>query len=105
MKRPTFLAVIAIVLFISAGFLMRPGYLRAADGAVKVSAASVVSKVNINTASNGELEQVRGIGPVLAGRIVQYRNENGKFSKLEDLANVKGIGGANFQKIKEQVAL
>lgn len=61
--------------------------------------------VNVNTASAEELQTVRGIGPSLAERIVEYRNQNGKFQKVEDLVNIRGIGEAKFQKIKTQVSV
>ena len=57
-------------------------------------------KVNINTATQNELENLPGIGPSIASRIIEYRDQNGKFSKVEDLQNVKGIGDNN---IKEYV--
>ena len=60
-------------------------------------------KVNINTATQNELENLPGIGPSIASRIIEYRDQNGKFSKVEDLQNVKGIGDAKFNNIKEYV--
>ena len=61
------------------------------------------SKVNINEASQAELETLPGIGPALASRIIEYREQNGKFNKIEDLQNVKGIGDAKFADIKNYV--
>lgn len=49
-------------------------------------------KVNINTASVSELDLLPGIGPVLAQRIVNYREENGNFTSIADLCMVEGIG-------------
>ena len=60
-------------------------------------------KVNINTATQNELENLPGIGPSIASRIIEYREQNGKFNKIEDLQNVKGIGDAKFNNIKEYV--
>lgn len=60
-------------------------------------------KININTASKGELESLPGIGPTLAQRIIEYREENGLFSSAEDLLNVKGIGEKKLEKIKDQI--
>lgn len=60
-------------------------------------------KVNINTATQSELENLPGVGEAIASRIIEYRQQNGKFSKVEDLQNVKGIGDAKFNNMKEYV--
>jgi competence protein ComEA len=62
-------------------------------------------KVNINEAMQTELEGLPGIGPSLASRIIEYRETNGKFKKIEDLQNVKGIGDAKFNDIKDKVSI
>ncbi len=56
--------------------------------------------VNINTASQTELETLPGIGPSTALKIINYRKENGKFKTIEDIKKVSGIGDAKFEKIK-----
>ncbi|PNV79771.1 MAG: competence protein ComEA, partial [Dictyoglomus turgidum] len=60
-------------------------------------------KVNINTASKEELESLPGIGPTLAQRIIEYREENGPFGSAEDLLNVKGIGEKKLERIRDQI--
>ncbi len=62
-------------------------------------------KVNINQAKQTELEELPGIGPSLASRIIEYREQNGKFEKIEDLQNVKGIGESKFSDIKDKVSI
>ena len=62
-------------------------------------------KVNINTATQNELDELPGIGPAIAQRIIEYREENGNFQKIEDLQNVKGIGDAKYEEIKESVTV
>lgn len=62
-------------------------------------------KVNINEAMQTELEELPGIGPSLASRIIEYRETNGKFEKIDDLKNVKGIGDAKFGEIKDKVSI
>jgi competence protein ComEA len=61
--------------------------------------------VNINTAGSEELQKLRGVGPAIAERILQYRQENGRFEKVEDLSKVRGIGGAKFEKMKSEVTI
>lgn len=61
------------------------------------------SIVNINTANETELEELPGIGASIAGRIIEYRNKNGKFKSIEDIKNVTGIGDSKFEKIKESI--
>lgn len=65
----------------------------------------VNKKVNINEASQSDLETLPGIGPSIASRIIEYRTQNGKFSKIEDLQNVKGIGDAKYNGIKDQITV
>ena len=59
--------------------------------------------VNINTANETELEELPGIGASIAGRIIEYRNKNGKFKSIEDIKNVTGIGDSKFEKIKSLI--
>jgi competence protein ComEA len=68
--------------------------------------AVVVQKlVNINTATAEELETLPGIGPVCAQRIVDYRQEQGRFSSIEQLLEVKGIGSKSLEKISPLVSV
>jgi len=63
------------------------------------------SKININNASQTELEELPGIGPSTSLKIIQYRDENGKFEDIEDIKNVPGIGEAKFENIKESICV
>lgn len=63
------------------------------------------SKVNINKANEGELQNLSGIGLSIAKRIVQYRNENGNFKNLEDIKNVSGIGDSKYENIKDEICI
>ncbi|MBK6794096.1 MAG: helix-hairpin-helix domain-containing protein [Anaerolineales bacterium] len=60
--------------------------------------------VNINTASAEELDNLPGIGPTIAQRIVEYREANGSFQTIDDLMNVSGIGPSTFENIKELIS-
>lgn len=64
-----------------------------------------VAAVNLNTASQAELEKLPGVGPATAARIVEYRQKSGGFKKIEDLMNVRGIGEASFLKLKPQITV
>lgn len=61
--------------------------------------------VNINTASKDELMTITGIGESKADSIIKYREENGKFSSIEDIKNVSGIGEYLFEKIKDYITV
>lgn len=63
------------------------------------------SIVNINKATQTELETLPGIGPSLASRIIEYRESNGKFSKKEDIKNVSGIGDSKYAKMEEFISV
>jgi len=61
--------------------------------------------VNVNTASAADFEALPGIGPKMAARIIEYRQKNGPFKKVEELMNVKGIGEKSFLKLKTLVTV
>jgi len=62
-------------------------------------------KVNLNSATSEQLQSISGIGPVTAKSIIEYRTKVGKFNKIEEVINVKGIGEKKFQKIKDRLTL
>jgi len=61
--------------------------------------------VNINSATQEQLETLNGVGPVKAKAIIDYRNKNGRFKTLEDIKKVDGIGDATFDKIRGDIQL
>lgn len=60
-------------------------------------------KININTGSKEELMTLNGIGEKKAESIIQYREENGSFSTIEDIKNISGIGEKTFENLKEEI--
>ena len=67
--------------------------------------ASVDAQVNLNTATPAQLETLPGIGPATAQRIIEYRQKNGAFKKIEELMNVRGVGEKSFLKLKPLVSV
>ncbi len=61
--------------------------------------------VNVNKATAEELIKVRGIGPVMAKRIIEHRDKNGVFKSIDDLAQVQGVGGNKLKRIQDQVTV
>jgi competence protein ComEA len=81
------------------------------DATVVNSSGQRVSKkvasgpININRATLRQLDSLDGIGPVIAGRIIEYRKKNGSFLSIDDLQKVSGIGAAKFAQIKSKVRI
>lgn len=71
------------------------------EGPVTAPAGSAV--VDLNTADQTALETLPGIGPGLAGRILAWRDEHGRFAAVEDLLDVSGIGDVRFAELRERV--
>ena len=74
---------------------------KAATGATATSAAPV----NLNTATAEQLATIPGVGPKMAERIIDYRQKNGGFKKVEDLMNVSGVGEKSFLKMKPLITV
>ncbi len=93
--------------FVLASMLAAAPHLDAAQSAHERSGKAVNSTaiVNINTASASDLEALPGIGAKTAARIVEYRQKNGPFKKVEELMNVRGVGEKNFLKLKPQITV
>lgn len=71
-------------------------------GTVKITKNS---KININKASISELKQITGIGESTANKIIDYRENVGKFKKIEDIKEVKGIGDSKYESIKDKITI
>ncbi len=71
----------------------------------KPQAKTPANPINLNTATVTELEELPGVGPAIAARIVEYRQKNNGFKKLEDVMNVRGIGEKLFLKLKPMITI
>lgn len=76
-----------------------------ADSREEIQQNQKEKKININTATEQELESLKGIGPATAKNIIRYREEYGGFSSIEEIKNVKRIGEKIFEKIKADICV
>ena len=80
------------------------------DGTTSRSSNSSINngsqiKININTATEEELDTLPGIGPSTATKILDYRKEKGKFKTIEEIKEVSGIGESKYEKIKDKITV
>jgi competence protein ComEA len=94
----------AVLLALTLGSL--PALAQGAGGRTpSASQAAASMPVNLNTADVAQLETLPGIGKVTAERIIEYRERNGGFKKIEDLMNVRGVGEQSFLKLRALVTV
>lgn len=70
-----------------------------------ISSGNSSGLININTASESELDTLPGIGPSRAQAIIKYRESNGGFNNIDELKNIKGIGESSFEDLKDKVTI
>ena len=87
------------------GALVALAIVAAAAAPAALAATADAAKININTAAVDELVTLPGIGKAYAQRIVDYREKNGPFKKVEELINVRGIGEKTFEKIRDRLTV
>ncbi len=76
------------------------------EGIIEVTDSSDTnSKININKATEEQLQAIPGVGPAMAQKIVQYRKEKGDFKSIEDIKNVSGIGDKKFEGLKQYIII
>lgn len=85
--------------------VIAPTVAAAQEKAPKNATATTTAPLNLNTATVTQLESLPGIGMKVAERIVEYRQKNGGFKKVEDLMNVRGIGEKSFLKLKPMITV
>lgn len=90
--------LIAVLVF---GFVPAVGFSEPPASVQQVS----LTAVNINTAPAEELQELPGIGPVLAQRVVEYRQAHGPFTSVDQIKEVKGVGETLFEKVKDRLTL
>ena len=66
---------------------------------------TAASKINLNSATAEQLTSIPGIGPATAKLIIEHRTKAGKFNRIEELMNIRGIGEKKFQQIKDLLTL
>lgn len=82
------------------------GYIpKASSSSSKSSKSRFTGVININRATKAEFDSLAGIGPVIASRIINYRNTNGPFLALDDLLKVSGIGSKTLERIRPRLSL
>jgi competence protein ComEA len=81
-----------------------PRRVPAAGGGSEASAAAPGGPVHLNTATVDELDELPGVGPVTAQKIVDWREQHGAFSSVDDLDAIPGIGPARLEQLRELVA-
>ncbi|MCC7417174.1 MAG: helix-hairpin-helix domain-containing protein [Acidobacteria bacterium] len=82
-----------------------PSFAQAAREGVAAPRKAAAAVVNINTAGVAELETLPGVGSRTAALIVEYRQKNGPFKKIEELMNVRGRGEKTFLKLRPQLTI
>ena len=63
------------------------------------------NSINLNTADETELQKIKGVGPAISKRIIDFREQNGNFESIEDVKKVRGIGEKTFEKMKDSITV
>jgi len=99
------LLILLLVVLSTALVPAAPALAVAQDKPADAKAAPAPPLLNLNTAPAEQLERLPGVGPKTAARIIEYRQKNGGFKKIEELMNVRGIGEKAFLKMKNQLTV
>ena len=85
-------------------FVSAPAQESAAGSATAAETVDA-AKINLNSATAEQLASLPGIGPATAKLIIEHRTNTGKFSRIEELMNIKGVGEKKFQNIKDLITV
>lgn len=100
-----FRTVLSLMLLASLMAVQTHAAAQTKSGPRSTAKPAVTTTVNINTASAAEFDALPGVGAKTAALIVEYRQKNGPFKKIEELMNVRGIGEKSFLKLKDQLTI
>ncbi len=104
---PIILAIATSLLALPAAGAIEAGSAMETEGYAQAAAAMQEPQepIDVNTASEEDLELIPGIGPAMAQRIIAWREQNGPFERIEDLLNVRGIGVKTLEKLRPYVVV
>ncbi|RLC37456.1 hypothetical protein DRH29_01875 [candidate division Kazan bacterium] len=85
-------------------YISPPSY-SSSNSATDTSNNQITDLININTATNSELDSLPGIGPITAQRIIDYRLQNGGFSDIDEIKKVYGISDSKFNNLKDRITV
>jgi competence protein ComEA len=105
MNRACFAFIIACGLLAGADHMVAASQQPQRQEAAPPAEKAATPQTNLNTADAPTLQKLPGVGPAMAARILEYREKNGGFKKIEDLMNVKGVGEKTFLKLKPLITV
>jgi competence protein ComEA len=97
----TFLSLVALATLLASPAQAQTARTKTVDQA----AAKPTVQVNLNTATVADLQELPGVGAKVAARIVEYRQKQGPFKRIEELMNIQGIGEKSFLKLRPQITV